>query len=57
MYHETSLRHDPLVFFKLEGVIALAGVAQWIECPPADQWIAGSITSQVTCLGFGPGPQ
>ena len=56
MYHETSLRHDPLVFFKL-GVIPLAGVAQWIECPPADQWIAGSITSQVTCLGFGPGPQ
>ena len=56
MYHETSLRHDPLVFFKL-GVIPLAGVAQWIECLPVDQWIAGSITSQVTCLGFRPGPQ
>ena len=36
---------------------ALAGVAQWIEHPPANQKRAGSILSQGTCLGFGPGPQ
>ena len=37
--------------------IALAGVAQWIECQPANQRAAGSIPSQGTCLGCGPGPQ
>ena len=31
--------------------VALAGVAQWIECQPANQ----SVTSQGTCLGCGPG--
>ena len=36
---------------------ALAGVAQWIECQPANQRAAGSIPSQGTCLGCGPGPQ
>ena len=36
---------------------ALAGVAQWIECGPANQRVAGSIPSQGTCLGCGPGPQ
>ena len=36
---------------------ALAGVAQWIECWPANQRVSGSIPSQGTCLGFGPGPQ
>ena len=36
---------------------ALAGVAQWIECEPANQRVAGSIPSQGTCLGCGPGPQ
>ena len=37
--------------------IALARVAQWIECQPANQSVASSISSQGTCLGCGPGPQ
>ena len=37
--------------------IAMAGVAQWIECRPVNQKVAGLIPSQVTCLGCGPGPQ
>ena len=37
--------------------IALAGVAQWIECWPSNQRVSGSILSQGTCLGCGPGPQ
>ena len=36
---------------------ALAGVAQWIECWPVNQRVAGSIPSQGTCLGCRPGPQ
>ena len=36
---------------------ALAGVAQWIECQPANQIVTGSIPSQDTFLGCGPGPQ
>ena len=36
---------------------ALAGVAQWIECQPANQRVTGSIPSQGTRLGCGPGPQ
>ena len=36
---------------------ALAGAAQWIECGPSNQRVAGSIPSQGTCLGCGPGPQ
>ena len=36
---------------------APAGVAQWIECRPVNQRVAGSIPSQGTCLGFRPGPQ
>ena len=36
---------------------ALAGVAQWIECWPMNQRVAGSIPSQGTCLCCGPGPQ
>ena len=32
--------------------IALAGVAQWIECQPANQRVPSSIPSQGTCLGF-----
>ena len=37
--------------------VALAGVAQWIECQPANQKVAGLIPSQGTCLGCGPGAQ
>ena len=35
---------------------ALVGMAQWIECAPADQRVVSSIHSQGTCLGCGPGP-
>ena len=35
---------------------ALAGVAQWSECGPANHKVAGSIPSQGTCLGCQPGP-
>ena len=37
--------------------IALAGVAQWIEHWHAHQRVVGSIPSQGTYLGCGPGPQ
>ena len=37
--------------------IALAGMVQWIKCQPVNQKVAGSIPSQGTCLGCGPGPQ
>ena len=36
--------------------LALAGMAQWIECRPANQRVASLIPSQGTCLGYGPGP-
>ena len=36
---------------------ALAGVAQWIGYWLASWKVAGSIPSQGTCLGCGPGPQ
>ena len=36
---------------------ALAGVAQWTEHRPANQRVTGSIPSQGTFLGCGPGPQ
>ena len=41
----------------LKKILALAGVAQWIECQPANQRVASSIPSQGTCLGCRPGPQ
>ena len=36
---------------------ALAAVAQWIECQPANQRVAGSFPTQGTHLGCRPGPQ
>ena len=36
-------------------IIALAGVAQWIEHQPVNQGVARSIPSQGTCLGCRPG--
>ena len=41
----------------LKIIWTLAGVAQWIKRGPANQRVAGSIPSQGTCLGCGPGPQ
>ena len=38
-------------------LLALAGVAQRIECWPVNLRVAGSISSQGTNLGSGPGPQ
>ena len=37
--------------------LALAGVAKWIEHHPANQRVAGSIPSQGTSFGCGPGPK
>ena len=42
---------------KINFTFTLAGVAQWIECRPANQGVAHSIPSQCTCLGCRPGPQ
>ena len=36
---------------------ALATVALWIECWLVNQRVTGSIPSQGTCLGCGPGSQ
>ena len=37
-------------------IIALTGVAQWIEHQPENQGVTGSTPSRGTCLGWGPGP-
>ena len=39
------------------SVIALTGVAQWIEHQLANQRVTSSIPSQGMFLGCGPGPQ
>ena len=38
-------------------MLALTGVAQWVGHQTANQNVSGSIPSQDTCLGCGPGPQ
>ena len=46
-----------LIFlFKVCNILALAGVAQWIECWSANQKVASSIPSQGTFLGCRPDP-
>ena len=42
-------------YFIRVWALALAGVAQWIECLPVNQRVDGSILSQGTHLGCGPG--
>ena len=42
---------------KKKKMRAPAGMAQWIECWPVNQRLTGSIPSQGTYLGCGPGPQ
>ena len=37
--------------------LALAGVAQWIECWPANRKVTGSITSGSACLVCSLGPR
>ena len=46
-----------LLLFLNSCSLVLAGVAQWIEHWPVNEMVAGSIPSQGTCLGCGPGPQ
>ena len=55
LFHPSVLAPMPFFFF-FKKALALAGVAQWIECQPANQGVTGSIPSQGTCLGCGPGP-
>ena len=43
-------------FLKKMALLALAGVAQWIECWPVNQRVTSLIPSQGTCLGSGPEP-
>ena len=52
----TVLINGALQYFQNQEV-ALAGVAQWMECQPANQRVTGLISRQGTCLGCGPGPQ
>ena len=40
-----------------KALLALAGVAQWIECWPANQGVMGLMPTQDTCLGCWPHPQ
>ena len=49
-----NILEDIFVFLK---DLALAGVAQWIECWPVNHRVTGLIPGQGTCLGCGPGPQ
>ena len=51
--HATFSTCDVLLFQER----SLAGVAQWIECQPVNQRVTGSIPTQGTSLGCGPGPQ
>ena len=44
-----------LISFKIIFTLALAGVAQWIECWPEKQGVAGLIPGWGTSLGCGPG--
>ena len=50
----TSLGHRCSA--SLKAFYSLAGVAQWLECPPANQRVTGSIPGQGTCLGLGRSP-
>ena len=49
----------PFLHYKINknSILALTGVAQWIERQPANQRVASSIPSQGTCLGCRPRPQ
>ena len=53
----TSIHPSVSICTSAKCASALAGVAQWIECWPANQRVTGSILSQETCLGCRPGPQ
>ena len=53
----TSKQNVVYTFNKRLFILALTGVAQWIECWPANQRVLSLIPSQGTCLGCGPHPQ
>ena len=53
---QLSFGRMQLLFEKLVS-LALVGVAQWIECQPANQRVTSLIPSQGTYLGCGPGSQ
>ena len=46
-----------ITYVPFKCILALAGVAQWIEDQPVSRRVAGSIPTQGTCLGCRPGPQ
>ena len=50
--HNTRKKNNPI-----KKCAALAGVAQWVECWPANQTVTGSIPSEGICLGCRPSPQ
>ena len=54
-YQEFCARPHTVHF--TQSLLALAGVAQWIECQPANQRVTSLFPSQDTGLGCGPGPQ
>ena len=57
-FHDGQGKHlFNLLHRTLTRKASLAGVAQWIECQPVNQRVAGSIPSQDTCLGYGPRPR
>ena len=54
---KAGMRIQHLLSHILNRFVALAGMAQWIECWPANQKVTSLIPSQGTCLGCRPGPR
>ena len=54
---KTQVPRDFYFLTDINVLSVLAGVAQWIECRPVNQRVAGWIPSQGTFLDCGPGPQ
>ena len=52
--HPLSLKVNKIFLKSEKKRKALAGMAQWIECWPANQRVIGSVPSQGTCLGCRP---
>ena len=52
-----EIKYSIYIFCSFNKILALAGVAWWIEYQPVNRKVAGSIPSQGTCLGHGPRPQ
>ena len=58
----STLTINPHTIVPVHGIVkclylALADVAQWVECWPVNQRVTGSIPSQGICLDCEPGPQ